>query len=286
MDSGGEEEAAKALTGKGADVVNRYLNKEISKEEAVYQLRGNENQSARRMIATGQADEKKEQIQQFLMGRGKQAKLSSMPGLKAMAARGPGEIKLGRGGEPAAASFKEVVGLYRGGADEDLDEKELDSARLKALELGRSISVGQARKMQRKGGDIGRNIAAISRAARFGGGDKAASEQLLSDLSNQGYDIDKMAEASGDERMQEILSDRTISADEAEEFGKKAGEWISKSMSETAEARKTQNEKMMGLLNTYAEKHEKFVRAVDNAIDLKDPGDAPELDKPTDQEKK
>lgn len=268
----------KALTGRGSGVMQKYLSGQISKEDAIEQLNtmGEEGATARRLIATGQADDKKDAFQKFFAARGMQAQMTALPRIREVAVKGPAEINLGRGGGALQEEFKSIVETYRGGEDLKLSPEEVQQAQERVVSLGGKLTAEQAETMRRRGGAVGRQIAAISDVSRFEGGGEKDTSKLLNKLMQSGYDVESM----GDERMKEILKDKKISKEEAKEFGEKAADIIKTSLSETAESRKTHNEKLMELLNTYADKHEKFVRAVDNAIDLKDPGDAPEAEKP------
>lgn len=131
--------------------------------------------------------------------------------------------------------------------------------------------------MRRRGGAIGRQIAAISDVSRFKGGEEKDTEKLLNKLMQSGYDLEGM----GDERMKEILKDKKVSKEESKEFGEKASDIIKKGLAETAEAGKTHNEKMMGMLNTLIDKNTTFVRAVDDALELTAPKDADGAEKST-----
>jgi len=273
----------KAFTGQSSETLQRYMSGEISRDDAMVALNrmGPEGQTAMRLIETGRADQQefKDTAKKFFAGRGMQVQMTALPKLRELAVKGPGEVRLGRGGGALQEEFKGIVGLYRGGEDTTLERGEVEAAQERALVLGKKLTGRQAEMMRRQGGAIGRQIAAISEVSRFKGGEEKDTEELLNKLMQSGYDIESMA--GKDERMREILKDKKVTKEEAKEFGEKAADIIKKSLSETAEARKTHNEKLMELLNVYTDKHRKFVQAVDQAIDLKDPGDAPTADNST-----
>ena len=257
------------LTGDTAGILQQYMGGTLDKKEAIYQLEqmGGKGTTARRLIETGRADtaEFKEAAGDFMKARGMQAAQGTMEKIRDVAVKGPGDIAL-RG--PAAGerekAFSSLVEKYRGGEDRQLIGEELMVAQNEAQSLASSLTRDQAKEFA-KSGAIGRQVASLyemSELSKGGALDEKQTNQMLQKLKGMGYDL----EAIGGEGVQAALKDKKISKEEAADFGKKAAEAIKTQLSETTEARKTHNQKMMEQLNIFADANTKFVNAVNLTI--------------------
>lgn len=282
------EDITRAMTGEGSDVMQRYLKGEITADKAQKLLQRVKGSSEIGKLIdkmkTGVIDKKSMATvaQKFEGFRGAEVQIEELAKIKELAARGPSEISLGKGGEGLEGEFKDLHRLYSGGADDTLKVEELREAQKEAQSLASRLTRSQADEFAKAGG-VGRQVAALFEvsAGQVGEGmGEKKTKDMVKALEGMDYDLKK------DEKLAGYLKDDKITKKESEDFGKRAAEIIKNSMTGTAEATKTHNEKMMEMLNVYADKHEKFVRAVDNAIDLKDPGDAPEAETPTQTEEK
>jgi hypothetical protein len=268
------EDIQAALTGEGSEILQKYLAKGdvAAAREDVQRLGAERAGKVGELIEAmerGDIDKGKfkELAQKFQSTRGAQVQMEALGKIRDIAAKGPSEVRLrGPGAAEKMRGFSELVETYRGGKDRTLSRDEVMSAQEKVGDLAKGLTDDQARQFMRAG-SIGRQVAALhiaGQAATSEGMTGKQMERTLAKLRTAGYDIEGMG---GGDMVKRILKDKKVSKEEAKEFGDEAAKIIKSSMSETAESKKTHNEKMMEQLRIYTDANTKFVNAVKVALD-------------------
>jgi hypothetical protein len=256
------EDIERAMTGEGSGIMQMFLKGDLTRGEAIKRLqrvRGSEGiERIIEKIDSGEIDREKfaKVAERFERFRGAQVQIEGLERVRGMAAKGPKEIELGKGQELLEQDFKNLSLLYRGGANDTLEARELQEAQKEAQTLAGKLTRSQADEFAKAGG-VGRQVAALFEVGQVGeeGMGEAQTRKMVRTLKGMGYDLEK------DEELKTVLKGG-ISKKEAEDFGEKAASIIKNMMTETAEARETHNEKMMRLLNVYTEANTKFVGVV------------------------
>jgi hypothetical protein len=272
------EDIERAMTGEGSDVMQRYLKGDITAEKAqslLQRVKGTKDIGVlidKIENKTIDKEAMRSVAERFTQFRGAQFQMEGLERVREMAARGPEGIELGRGAEGVEGAFKDLTRLYRGGANDTLEREELIEAQKEAQALAGRLTRDQAGEFA-KAGAIGRQVAALFEVSEASKGKMAGAGQtrgMLQRLERMGFGLEQIEGEEG-ERLRE-LAKGGVKADEAEEFGKLASKAFKNMFSELTEARETHNEKMMKLLNVYAEANTKFVTAVGSVLgdDLKD----------------